>query len=159
MLMEIGISGKRFGRFGGRFRSWKAWDALQQHLLLLQTFLCWDFLLFLTPVQNDEDNSEEKEEDREKASNNSKEHLDGEDSFLRFFRLEIGLEEGLARRMWFSRGTFLLVFFELPLGTKLPLWQILRAKIFVILIRKPLAGKSFLLTTDAFMQRRTTFLT
>ena len=157
--MEIGISGKRFGRFGGRFRSWKARDALQQHLLLLQTFLCWDFLLFLTPVQNDEDNSEEKEEDREKASNNSKEHLNGEDSFLRFFRVEIRLEEGLARRLWFSRGTFLLVFFELPLGTKLPLWQILRAKIFVILIRKPLAGKSLLLTTDAFMQRRTTFLT
>ena len=87
--MEIWISGKRFGRFGGRFRSWKAGDTLQ-------TFLCWDFLLFLTPVQNDEDNSEEKEEDREKASNNSKEHLNGEDSFLRFFRLEIGLEEGLA---------------------------------------------------------------
>ena len=96
MLMEIGISREGFGRFCGRFRSWKARDALQQHLLLLQTFLCWDFLLFLTPVQNDEDNSEEKEEDREKASNNSKEHLDGEDSLLRFFRLEIGLEEGLA---------------------------------------------------------------
>ena len=121
MLMEIGISGKRFGRFGGRFRSWKARDALQHNLLLLQTFLCWDFLLSLTPVQNDEDNSEEKEEDCEKASDNSKKHLNGEDSFLRFFRLEIGLEEGLARRLWFSRGTFLLVFFELPLGTKLPL--------------------------------------
>ena len=119
--MEIGISREGFGRFGGRFRSWKARDALQQHLLLLQTFLCWDFLLFLTPVQNDEDNSEEKEEDCEKASNNSKEHLNGEDSFLRFFRVEIGLEEGLARRLWFSRGTFLFVFFELPLGTKLPL--------------------------------------
>ena len=92
MLMEIWISGKRFGRFGGRFRSWKARDALQQHLLLLQTFLCWDFLLFLTPVQNDEDNSEEKEEDREKASNNSKEHLNGEDSFIRFVRIDIRLE-------------------------------------------------------------------
>ena len=90
--MEIWISGKRFGRFGGRFRSWKAGDALQQHLLLLQTFLCWDFLLFLTPVQNDEDNSEEKEEDREKASNNSKEHLNGEDSFIRFVRIDIRLE-------------------------------------------------------------------
>ena len=90
--MEIWISGKRFGRFGGRFRSWKAWDALQQHLLLLQTFLGWDFLFFLTPVQNDEDNSEEKEEDREKASNNSKEHLNGEDSFIRFVRIDIRLE-------------------------------------------------------------------
>ena len=121
MLVEIGISGEGFGRFWGRFRSWKAWDALQQDLLLLQTFLGWDFLLSLTPVQNDEDNSEEKEEDREKASNNSKEHLNGEDSFLRFFRVEIRFVEGLARRLWFSRGTFLFVFFELPLGTKLPL--------------------------------------
>ena len=94
--MQIGISREGFGRFCGRFRSWKARDALQQHLLFLQTFLGRDFLLSLTPVQNDEDNSEEKEEDREKASNNSKEHLNGEDSFLRFFRLEIGLEEGLA---------------------------------------------------------------
>ena len=120
-MVEIGISGKRFGRFWGRFRSLKARDALQQHLLLLQTFLGWDFLSFLTPVQNDEDNSEEKKEDCEKASNNSKEHLNGEDSFLRFFRVEIRFEEGLARRLWFSRGTFLFVFFELPLGTKLPL--------------------------------------
>ena len=88
-MMEIRISREGFGRFGGRFRSWKAGDTLQQDLLLLQTFLGWDFLSFLTPVQNDEDNSEEKKEDREKASNNSKEHLNGEDSFLRFFRVEI----------------------------------------------------------------------
>ena len=94
--MQIGISREGFGRFCGRFRSWKARDALQQHLLFLQTFLGRDFLLSLTPVQNDEDNSEEKKEDCEKTSDNSKEHLNGEDSFLRFFRLEIGLEEGLA---------------------------------------------------------------